>query len=1491
MILTLMEAGRMKQMILPQQPEGRFDICNLAGTVPLMQIDGASGVWKVRVKHGCKLFANALPELRGNMLLPFVYANGTRKGQLFAEESTVNRKKFARVAVAPGTTLRIGSGKDNDLICNASFAEEHHLVLTYGRHREWTMEDVGTKYGVYLNGQLTQKAVAKPGDQIWMMGQKWIVLPGILAFNNPDLQLKNNTKQMVFLKKPDIGHENFYHEPKEPVYFNRMPRFTDELKEEKLHIDAPPVQQKREPQSALLTVGPAVTSGLFMLMGGMASVLSMGMMASNLIFPSIGRKKEKEKQEEYEARRKEAYTQYLNSIEEKIGDMIVEQTKKLQDAAPAAETQVRKLLGDKHHLWDRQREHSDFMCLRLGVGDIPLKCEVNLPQEHFEMDDDPLRNMMRQVQEKERTLHHVPIIMNMMQYAHCGICGSREDTQLMIANLLMQLSTQYGYDELKIVLIGNLSKPLRPFARLPHTWNNDKSEHLIAWNEEELFVLLPVIDRLLSPYLASGTQRNQDDTHPEIVIFLFDSALAQRGVVTRLLFDKKYEHVHFITFAEHTYQLSRKCDMVIGLNGNTGILRNRNNERIRFIPDHPSEKYIAPLVDMIENTLLDLPENAYAMPDMVPFLKLFGVEDVRALNIISRWKRNNPTRSLAAPIGIDEDGNLCMLDIHERIHGPHGLVAGMTGSGKSELLMTYILSMAISFSPSEVSFLLIDYKGGGMAQAFKNLPHTAGIITNLDDSAIHRALVSVKAELQRRQQLFVQAEERLNVSNMNINRYQQYVRSGQLETPLPHLLMITDEFAELKNQEPEFMKELISTSRIGRSLGVHLILSTQKPAGIVDDQIWSNTSWRLCLRVQDTHDSMDVIKSPDAAYLTQVGRYYMQTGNVGTLIKGQSGFTGSPYNPGAFAIPACQVEVLDHSGFVLQQANMEKAMMQNTQGIQLTAAVDYLCALSERENLHCSQLWLPPLDPDLSLDMLAKQYPFPVVPYQLRCLIGEADDPACQRRLPVWADLSCGQNTLVYGANGSGKIQLLTTVLQSLLTNHSAQEVHLYLLDYAASGLATFLSAPQVGDVVHLNEDEKLIRLLMMLEREIEIRKEKLEGDLHAGSLEERLEKAGLYHIVVVIHPLSALQEKMAEDRSGLLRLLANGPSYGITFIATNSAASGISYQIGQQFSRLFVLQMPHDDDYVALLGKTNGMQPEAIRGRGLVRLEKQLYEFQCARTLTSSEACCEALNKAWTGKAAPRVAVMPERIEAKQLIKAMKSLSPASLPIGIGQRDLNPVCVNLEKYWVWQWIAREEDADDFVSGIGELVLASGCELVVFGNPGRKQASHAELYLSDFTAQSEYIKSYFFERIAEQKGQLFAKHGHRLIIITRIADTLKSLTAFVASDGNSSSDCGELLATLLLKVKASWHTTFVVCDTVKNMQKLQSEAWYRQSVSAQNALFFGTGLASQYLIEVLDGKPKANERCRYPDGYLVEKGIAERVRFVSDQMGGNERDA
>ena len=227
----------------------------------------------------------------------------------------------------------------------------------------------------------------------------------------------------------------------------------------------------------------------------------------------------------------------------------------------------------------------------------------------------------------------------------------------------------------------------------------------------------------------------------------------------------------------------------------------------------------------------------------------------------------------------------------------------MTGSGKSEFIITYILSMCLNFSPEEVSFVLIDYKGGGLTGAFENkltgirLPHLAGTITNLDTAEIKRSLSSIQSELKRRQELFNDVKLKLNESTLDIYKYQQLYRSGLIKEPISHLFIISDEFAELKSQQSEFMQELISTARIGRSLGVHLILATQKPSGIVDDQIWSNSKFKVCLKVQERADSMDVIKRPDAVTLQKAGRFYLQVGYNDYFAIGQAAYAGTKYIP------------------------------------------------------------------------------------------------------------------------------------------------------------------------------------------------------------------------------------------------------------------------------------------------------------------------------------------------------------------------------------------------------------------------------------------------------------------------------------------------------------------------------------------------------------------------------------------------------------------
>ena len=239
-------------------------------------------------------------------------------------------------------------------------------------------------------------------------------------------------------------------------------------------------------------------------------------------------------------------------------------------------------------------------------------------------------------------------------------------------------------------------------------------------------------------------------------------------------------------------------------------------------------------------------------------MEMYGAETFSDLQVLQKWQQNAPYKSLAVPIGLRGKEDLVYLNLHEKAHGPHGLIAGTTGSGKSETIQSYILSLAVNFHPHDVAFLLIDYKGGGMANLFKNLPHLLGTITNLDGAQSMRALASINAEIHRRERLFREFEVN------HINQYQKKFKNGEATEPLPHLFLISDEFAELKVNQPDFIKELVSIARVGRSLGVHLILATQKPSGVVDDQIWSNSRFKLALKERMTLQELEPIQPQEA---------------------------------------------------------------------------------------------------------------------------------------------------------------------------------------------------------------------------------------------------------------------------------------------------------------------------------------------------------------------------------------------------------------------------------------------------------------------------------------------------------------------------------------------------------------------------------------------------------------------------------------------------
>lgn len=630
--------------------------------------------------------------------------------------------------------------------------------------------------------------------------------------------------------------------------------------------------------------------------------------------------------------------------------------------------------------------------------------------------------------------------------------------------------------------------------------------------------------------------------------------------------------------------------MIVSLDGNTGKLFDKNDisgNSISFVPDIYVTKDPLDMSVKLANTILDNTISNAKLPSVITFMQLFGVGKVEHLNVLTRWKENNPTKTLQTPVGIDIYGETFMLDLHEKFHGPHGLVAGMTGSGKSEFIITYILSLAVNYHPYEVAFILIDYKGGGMAKSFEHLPHTAGIITNLDGAAINRSLVSIQSELKRRQEIFAQTSKLVNVSNIDIYKYQKLYIEGKVSEPLQHLFIISDEFAELKTQQPDFMTQLVSAARIGRSLGVHLILATQKPSGVVDDQIWSNSRFRVCLKVQERADSMDMLKRPDAAELTDTGRFFLQVGYNELFELGQSAWAGAPYNPAEKVVKEQDdsVVVVDTNGHAIKQVKLDKGHA-DSENKQLDVITKYIRSIADSENIKVKPLWLDPIPGKIYVEDIKKKYGISSERYNLMPVIGEYDDPARQRQCELKLPISKEGNAIVYGVAGSGKTTFVNVLMYSLIKEHSPEEVNIYALDFASETLRAFAKAPHVGEIILSYEAEKVSNLFKMLLDEIKNRK-KLFVD-YGGDYENYIKESNssLPSIVVIINNFSAFTENYEEKEEAVSYLTREGTKYGIYFVITALGTGAVKFRLAQNFKQQLVLQMNDDSEYSSIIGK-----------------------------------------------------------------------------------------------------------------------------------------------------------------------------------------------------------------------------------------------------------------------------------------------------------------
>lgn len=824
---------------------------------------------------------------------------------------------FNKYNISSLSQITIGTSEDN-LICYKfqGLVSRHHALLKKSGS-SWIIEDTSSN-GVFVNeAKIQAPVVLRVGDCVHIFGLKIIYLNDRLAINavNPELLIHPSILPLHYFENQDCKKAVEEDKIRPKRYFHRSPRNITPLETDPIEIEAPPEPRQMQKKPLFLVIGPSFTMAIPMLLGTVMAIYStqlsggasgaflytgiitaVGSAALGVFWAIVNLKYEKKTTDEAEKHRFEAYSAYLIKQVDTIKEKYLRSRQTLLELYPDAQT-CASYGKDHTALWSRNRSHEDFLVHRLGLGNFSFQIPIDVPKERFSLSMDNLKEKPAVIKQEYKTLYDVPVRVDLWAHHLIGLIGgSGKQGALDIMHILSaQIAANNSYTDVKLVYIydGSVSSQEWEFAKwFPHVWSEDKKTRYVASSKEEASDVFYELVKIFRMKAEEEKPQKKQVPKPYYIMFVANPGVLEGELITKYIYDSQdFGGLTTFIMAESYEQLPNLCEYVIQKDEifqGAYELADVQRQSIEF--DQLSREKLDRMSRTLSGIEVKEVEKGGDIPNALTFLEMYHVNRPEDLHAQELWRKNRNYENMKAAVGLKAGGELCYLDVHEKYHGPHGLVAGTTGSGKSETLQTYMLSLALNFSPDDINFFIIDYKGGGMANLFEGLPHMIGQISNLSGNQVRRAMVSIKSENKRRQRIF-------NENNVNnINLYTKLYKNGEAAIPVPHLFIIIDEFAELKREESDFMKELISVAQVGRSLGVHLILATQKPSGTVDDNIWSNSKFRMCLRVQDRQDSNDMLHKPDAAYITQAGRCYLQVGNDEIYELFQSAYSGAVYD-------------------------------------------------------------------------------------------------------------------------------------------------------------------------------------------------------------------------------------------------------------------------------------------------------------------------------------------------------------------------------------------------------------------------------------------------------------------------------------------------------------------------------------------------------------------------------------------------------------------
>ena len=1153
-------------------------------------------------------------------------------------------------------------GKDNS--CDVVLLQNNNIApkqfeLTY-KSGKWYVKNLNPSIALYCNSKRINQGIVEDFEMIFIMGFRIITFGKMLLISNARQNVYSTSQKIVDKKNlqyevatVDTSNQVFNDFYSTEEYYSKSPVFVKKTNTLKLDIANPNPKEKVNSESFLMNMVPTILMSSTSLLsayfaikeyrsgeGGSkeniitAVIMCAVMLFVSIIWPLVENLADRIRTYVKNTNNSIRYKKYMKEIEEIFKQASANQKMALVFNNLSLKECVEAIKKRNSNLFSINSDQERFLSIRLGTGKVKLNSEISFSMTTGYETKDKLQKLAEDTIKKYEYIDDAPYSFSFKNSV--SFINVNGDFSKYFESIILQLITFHDYHNLKLVVLTKPDSKLNLIRNLNHCWNEDMSTRYFATNAQEAEIISGQLIRILNMRKeATGEQAiDKNSLRPHYLIITDDIyRYRNTSIINKIVDTEEYLGFSTLVFAHRISEVPNGCKYFLEYTDSESTLfeSEMNDDNItKFVPEFITDDVdFAGAVNLVSNIPVvnnsDSSSNG-SLPDKYGFLEMLNVGNVSQLNSITRWKSAPVTNSLATPLGIDTSGSVLKLDLHEKAHGPHGLIAGMTGSGKSETIVSYILSLSVNYSPNEVQFVLIDYKGGGLAGAFENrktgikLPHLVGTITNLDKSSMNRTLVSIKSELQRRQRVFNEAKEALDIATIDIYKYQELVRNGSLTEPMAHLFIICDEFAELKAQQPDFMDELVSAARIGRSLGIHLILATQKPSGVVDEQIWSNSKFKICAKVQTTEDSQEMIRKPDAAYIKESGRFYLQVGYDEIFVKAQSAYTGVKYVPRSNTVGGSSgnnsILFIDNLGNTIKTIKKEEkkidANSKTDLGDELGSVTRYLIECSKQIGFKNTQLWLDNIPDNIYLYDLIEKYKYKEKKGIINPIIGEYDDPSNQKQGPVNVNISEKGNLWICGMTGSGKTTLLSTIIYSTIVQHSTEEVNIFIVDFVTESLRIFAKAPQVADIVGSGEHDRINKVFYYLKNEVERRKKilSLKGQSFV-SLAEKGE-APFPTILVCINGYDVLYDAYFDLVEDVFTPLARDSSrVGIQFVMTSTG--GISAKLESSFPQRLALRFVDADEYLTVLDKTNNIVPIDTPGRGLVSLD-DVYEFQVSQ-------------------------------------------------------------------------------------------------------------------------------------------------------------------------------------------------------------------------------------------------------------------------------------